>query len=439
MLYIFTLLYIIIAVIGYFKMDKFIVNPITVMFGIWAVLLPLSSFGAYEVPPISDKANLIIFVGLMGYLIGNASARPTKIKIGNCYLANPEKKYTFNYTFLYILYSVSAVYLIGTFIVAFRMMLDGYSLSYIRGLVTVEGNNELRSSMLSILIKNFISTPTVYLAIAIMPIEMIMGKKKKSLIIMTLIMIFCWVISVGGRSILLWTVIYFITVILLAGKDGFQINISKKAKTIAVVISVILIAFLLWSTYSRKGSGFDMIRELFIYYVAPLKHFDKYVELIDYSYPNLYGYGGASFYGFWYPILYAIRIFTGASGYSDFWTTIRDLSFNRLEHTTWLGGDIHMNAFVTMFYQPYIDGRFIGVFVICFLFGYLCNYSYIMAHDHKNLKYFLIYLLLLQKITDSMVRFYFTQTSQAVCIIYALFAVVPIMRKNKKQTRDLTD
>ena len=86
-----------------------------------------------------------------------------------------------------------------------------------------------------------------------------------------------------------------------------------------------------------------------------------------------------------------------------------------------------------MFYQPYIDGRFVGVFLICFLFGYLCNYSYKLAHDHKNLKYVLIYLLLLQKITDSMVRFYFTQTSQAVCIIYALFAVVPVIRKNKKE------
>ncbi len=427
MIFLMSILCACIAILGFFRRSKFLLNPITVMFGIWTVILPLSALGAYDVPPISDKAMFIIAVGLIGYLIGNYNGKVVKLKVGSIVINNPTKKYKLNYTFLYFMYIVSTFYLLGLALVSLRFMMQGYNLDYIRQLSTSMGMNELRTSMFSILMKNFIATPTVYLALAILPIELIFGKRKKGIIILTFVMGFCWVLSTAGRSIILWTILYFFAAIMFAKRDGMEIKVSKRFKHIAIFVSIVLLIFLFWSTASRKGRDFDFVKQIFIYYIAPLKHFDSYVNLIDSSYPNLYGFGGASFYGFLYPILFALRLFSGASGFSDFWVTIRDLSFNRLEHTVWLGSDIHMNAFVTMFYQPYIDGRFIGTFIICLFFGYICSASYRLAYKEKNLKFVLIYFLLLQKILDSMVRFYFTQTSQAMCMIYALFAVIPIL------------
>ena len=425
-----------IAFWGFLRRDNFILNPITVMFSIWAIILPLSALGAYDVPPISDKAMLIISVGLIGFLIGNYNGITIEMKVGSTKITNSSENYTLNYPFLYVLYIVSTVYLVSVALVSLRFMMQGYNLDYIRQLSTSEGVNELRSSMFSILMKNFVATPTVYLALAILPIEYILGKKKKSIIILTLIMGFCWVLSTAGRSIILWEILYFFAAIMFAKRSGIEIETSKRFKRIAIIASIILVIFLFWSTVSRKGQDFDVVRQVFLYYIAPLKHFDSYVNLIDSSYHDLYGFGGASFYGFLYPILFAGRILSGTPRFSDFWVTIRELSFDRLEHTTWLGGDIHMNAFVTMFYQPYIDGRLIGSFIICLFFGVVCSKSFRLAFKEKNLKYILVYFLLLQKIVDSMVRFYFTQTSQAMCMIYALFAVIPmsaIVHKNRKQ------
>lgn len=417
--------YLCIAVMGYYRRDRFLMNPITVMFGIWAILIPLSSIYAYEVPPPSDKCLIIIFVGLMGYLLGNVFSNSKCSFAVNGHIMNqPETEYGFNYKILYVLYIISFVYLLSSAYVAITLMMKGYGLDYIRELVTAEGTNEIRSSYLSILIKNFIATPTVYLALAILPIDMIMGKRDKVLLFLTIVMTVCWVISSGGRSVILWMVLYFFVFYLFAKSKSFRIKVSKRIKRLAIIGGVLLLLLLLYTTYARKGFNVDLLRQLFIYYIAPVKHFDKYVELVDTRYTDFYGYGGASFYGFIYPVLFIGRVLSGRDGYSDFWVTVRELSFNKLEHTTWLGGNIHMNAFVTIFYQPYIDGRFVGVFVLCLFFGWMCGYTYKRAYIFRNIKYILLYLLFIQKIADSMVRFYFTQPAQAICLIFALFAVV---------------
>lgn len=433
MIFIISIICACIAILGFLRRDNFILNPITVMFSIWAIILPLSAFDAYGVPPISDKAMLIISVGLLGFLVGCIDGKTIKLQAGSMCFFNPFEKHTLNYPFLYIMYTISTIYLVGLAIISIKLMLQGYNLDYIRELATSEDMNEIRVSMFSILIRNFVATPTVYLAIAVLPIDLIYGKRKISIFILTFIMVFCWVLGTAGRSIILWAILYFIAAILFGKRVGLEIAISNRIKHMAIVVCILLVIFLFWSTVSRKGENFDMIRQVFIYYIAPLKHFDSYVNLIDSSYKDLYGYGGASFYGFLYPVLYAGRLISGTSSFSDFWITIRDLSFNRLEHTTWLGGDIHMNAFVTIFYQPYIDGRLFGTFIICLLFGYICSRSYRLAFKENNLQFLLIYFLLLQKIVDSMVRFYFTQTSQAMCMIYALFAVIPVVATEKKE------
>lgn len=422
-----------IAVWGFFNKDRYFFNPVTTMFAIWAIILPFSALNLYKVPPISDKALYIITIGLLGYLLGILlSERTYKVTFFDKVIHDPCTKFTFNYKLLYFLYTIALIYLLFSAAVALRLLAQGYNLAYIRSLATAEDTNALRSSIITITIKNFLATPVVYLAIAIMPIELLMGNKNKIIVITTLLMIFCWVISVGGRSIILWTILYFIAVFLFAKGKSFSIYISKRVKRLIVFSIILLFGFLLWSTLSRKGAGTDLWRQIFIYYIAPLKHFDKYVEKIDTQYSNFYGHGAASFYGFAYPFLFLYRLLFGHGKYPAFWTLVRDLSFSQLEHTTWLGGDIQMNAFVTIFYQPYIDGRFVGVFVICFLFGIACGYTYKLAYRFKNIKYVLIYLLFLQKIFDSMVRFYFTQTSQVMCLIYALFVCIPILQEEKE-------
>lgn len=99
-----------------------------------------------------------------------------------------------------------------------------------------------------------------------------------------------------------------------------------------------------------------------------------------------------------------------------------------METGYYIGGGLYMNAFVTAFYQPYLDGRYVGVFLILMLFGFMCNQFFVRAYYDIDMKAILIYILLLQKILFSFVRFYFTQQAQALCFILAFLVVTSSVR-----------
>jgi len=136
------------------------------------------------------------------------------------------------------------------------------------------------------------------------------------------------------------------------------------------------------------------------------------------SFFNVYGYGMASFYGVFYPFMFILTL--AGWKYPIWLTTIRDLSFMNLENVVLLGS-ARMNAFVTTFFQFYLDGGMFGVFVGGVLFGFFVMHFYKKAKNGTDDKYTLIYLLLLQKLIFSFVRFYFTQPVQGISFLMAFF------------------
>lgn len=104
-----------------------------------------------------------------------------------------------------------------------------------------------------------------------------------------------------------------------------------------------------------------------------------------------------------------------------------------METGSYIGGGLYMNAFVTVFYQPYLDGRYLGVFLILLIFGYMCGFFFKKAYYSFDVQAILIYILLLQKILFSFVRFYFTQQAQSICFILAFVVITKkIIDKRKK-------
>lgn len=432
-----SILFLIIAVMGYIKFKNFL-NPITVMFVIWGLILPFSTINIYGLTAPKQKTLAIIVVGLVFYLFGNLiGARPYRFKFGK---EKAHRSVVFgsraelNYTFLRILFFVALVYYLYVGARAISLLFSGRHLDYIRELATSEDANELRTSTLVVLVKNFIATPTVYLAIALLPIEIFRGEKDKFIIISTIVMTFLWVITSGGRSVLLWIALYFLIVYTFLPREKHRLKISIKSirnKIALIAGAAVILGALLYTTYSRKGNDVDLWRQIYIYFIVPVKHFEHYVEYIDSAYSGFYGYGAASFYGLLYPIVFALRLlFLGR--YPEFFTTVRELSFTMLERSTLLGGNIYMNAFVTIFYQPYLDGRFVGVAIICMLFGIFTGTAYYRMSVYNDMKWQLIYLLLFQKIVFSMVRFYFTQPGQSVCMILAFFAIRYVANSKEK-------
>lgn len=411
--------------------SKFIFHPIAIMFVIWGILIPISAQGVYGVYIPSDHSYTIIGIGLLGYFIGAVLGRISpyyKFTFGKHDNSEYDKstRYVLRYNLLYILNWVAIIYFIIQSVVVMKLLMSGYDYSYIRDLAVSEDYNVLRQSKLMTNLRVFIATPLTYLDCALLPIEIFYGRKDRKLILQVITMIFLWVFTSGGRSVIVWETLYFACVLLVRKRTYSRIewkNLFSRYKVPILFGGSALLIFLYVITISRKGEGVDFLKQFYIYYVAPLSFFDHHIKELDNATGYVMGYGVSSFYGFLYPFLYVIKSMTGT--YSPFIEGIYYRSFGILEHGVDIGGGIWMNAFATFFYQPYLDGRYVGTFIILLIFGYLCMKVYRRAKLGDDPKYLLLYLLLLQKITDSMVRFYFTQQVQALSFVLAII----IMKK----------
>jgi len=433
-----SILFLIISYWGY-KKYRFILNPVTAMFMPWALILPFSNHSFYEVVDPSPRVYTILTIGLLSYLAGvtvfseNFRVVLRKNATVGKQIQDRVQTYEFNYNLLHILSAIAIVYYLYQTLLVFRYLLAGYDYSHIRSMAIMGENSELYSSYFVYLIKVFIAVPLTYLSIAVLPVEIFFGKRDRLLIIESLALMAMFVITTGGRSVILWMVMYFAcTILFFRKKNGSRFKIPRKYRRLLLIGFILVFLLLLAITLSRKGRDVDLLKQVFIYYVAPLTHFDYYIDVVNES--GMTGLGLASFYGLLYPVLFILRFLGFYSTYPEFVQTISYMSFQMMEKGHNIGGNIYMNAFVTIMYQPYLDGRIPGVIIILFVFGALAGRYFSKSMYQNNLKAFLLYNLMLQKILSSGVRFYFTQQSQAFCFIMAFLILRKVSRsQNEKQ------
>lgn len=421
----------IIALLGYQK-TKYIFNPITSMFLMWALILSFSCWRLYETVIPSDQVYIIIVIGLVGYLIGTLlGMKKVQYSLGKFRIGRTNN-YKINYPLLYMFGGIASVYYIFQITVVVTLLASGYTYEYIRALSIATDTNVLRSSATITMAKAFIATPMSYLSLALLPIELLKKNKNKVVLLGAIWLMLGYIITTGGRSVILWFALYFMAVFLMRKSKVNREEIRallKKYRLIILVGGIALVYLLLKMTFARKGDDVDLLKQMYIYFVCPLQNFDYHLKVVDAS--NMYGYGLSSFYGLIYPILFIlsklrINVFT------PYVEKIYAMSFQDLQMGYNIGGGIYMNAFVTAFYQPYLDGRYLGVFVVMIIFGFLSGRFFYNAYYKNNTKSLLIYILLLQKIIFSYVRFYFTQQAQSICFIIAFLVITKATERDPK-------
>ncbi len=413
-------------------------NPLTAMFALWAVWVPLSNAGLYQMSLPSEKVFQIILCGLIFYLSGCIiGMRLPKKKIAAelppQILPQGKDAVKVSYLLLYILGAVALAFYFYQFSKVMRLMLTGHSIAYIRDLVFSKEENEMRSSGLIVILNNFIVTPTTYFMTAYLPVEIFKGRKDKLLITETVLMLALWIMTTGGRTVLFFVGVAFAFVFFKENNsDPTLWNKIKKAvsrkilgkKNILLMIlgGGVLGGVLFGITIARKGNDIEeLLRQFYVYFGAPPRLLDYYVDIIDKKQSDLYGYGMSSFYGFVYPFMFLLRLF--GFNYPEHMLTIHEWSVTKLQDSVWLGGRIHINAFVTIFFQPYLDGRFVGVAIVLFIFGFAAGLFYSKSVKQNNIRYMVAYLLMLHKIIFSMGRFWFTQPGQAISMILVFLII----------------
>ncbi|MDD7305115.1 MAG: O-antigen ligase [Peptoniphilaceae bacterium] len=426
--YLIILLCLTIALIR-FKILKLYLDPGAYFAIFWAILVSLASLRLYGLDGISEFGYFVMFIGILGYFFGDllyVSLNKNKGKF-QTNLGVKNKEFKLNERLLFVLYIITLIILFYNLINVIKLLIDGNSYLAIRTMYSNQGStnladgyNEVLRSALNVVLVQFISTPVVYASISILFVNLFMGNNNKWMFKFTVLMAILWILTSGGRSIILWSIINFFFCSLYFKK---KVKLKKRTKRLLIFSCLIILIIVVMVTSSRRiGKEFNILRQIYIYFPVALKNFD--VHLSNISKMNIQKtYGLSSFYGFVYPIIFIIHNIFGMK-YPDLLIDARYYSFTMLEKDVSVGNGIWMNAYATIFYQPYLDGGILGVFLFLAFFGFLCKCFYAKICKGINERNLVIYLYLMQKILFSHVRFYFTQTQQALALLIILIVYV---------------
>ena len=183
-------------------------HPGVIMTAYWIGLIFFASLQLFGLYSISNWAYLVFVVGLSSFCFGTLYGSFFSAKIS----MSRKKEYVLDYRLIYILYFIVILFLLYNFKNVMELLNSGYTWAKIRRLYSnqgqVSGYNEVTMSAFNVMMNQFVSTPTIYASLPIAVSDMLIGKKDKKLFGMTLIMMFLWMMTSGGRSIVLWLVLY---------------------------------------------------------------------------------------------------------------------------------------------------------------------------------------------------------------------------------------
>ncbi|WP_062514754.1 O-antigen polymerase [Halobacillus sp. KGW1] len=433
MVYFLILLLFAFIIIG-FVIYKNIYNPITLMNASWFLYVTLSLLSLYGVDRPNSETYSLIFWGIISYnisflFLGKRYFKLNSRKNRDCSV-DLKKEAVFNYKLLYVVYIIVIFFLLIQSASVLNLIISGYKLDYIRQIYVDQEN----TSSWVLNFRGYIATPVVYLSLPVMAIDFFNGKRDKLLIVATFILMGLWVFSSGGgRSILIWLILYFILSKLIFKRE-IDLKLNLPSKIVALLGSFLILSYLLYMSLQRRVD-FDFFREFYIYFGVPIIHMERRIEYINMYFNDFYSFGLSSLNGIFQSFFFLLNNLKIIPTYPEILLETKFLSFDILEEGISVGGSVpDMNAFATIFYQFYLDGRVIGIIVGMSIFGIFVGHFYNkMVIDFSN-KYVLLYLLLAQKIVFSMVRFYFNQVNQTICFIMAFFIFSYVYTKFDKRT-----
>ncbi len=402
--------------LGYYKSY---LNPMTLMGFIWTIesVSLLLSIDLYY--PISSNTYAIIGIGLISFMFGCfASTKRSfnKVKQYNerdyslILTVKQNCELSLNYNIIFFLSISSILVLLPEAIQNYRMIQAGFDFTDIR---TNYSNGVSAVTGILAVYRNYISKPFCLLIYPITAIDFLLGSRRKWLIVVTAAITLINMMYQGGRLPILYLVIHLFVIYVLYRR---VIVLSKMQKIFVVVL--IFLSFVLVSFVTDQRGGKSMQETFSIYTGGCIPLFDNYLRLL-YTTPNTFGL--ASFSG----LINSIIAILGNFGLNlpDFMYGVNKAL--NTEATIYIGPDIKMNAYVTLFYCFFLDGGYVGVIVLMFLYGYYSTYFFYKALLLRNFKWVLIYSIICQSIMFSMVRFQFSTAPY----ILALFLIPFLMKK----------
>ena len=420
------------TVVGYFTEKKIKINPLSLFCALWAIILFFSSLEEYTMYRASDEINFMILIGIIAYIIGYYFNKIFLQKIHFCFgkYSHYRSDILYNaiprYQFLYALCIISILYTLYTFFNTIRQS-GTFNLGIIQSMLQsgdiVSSNGPLINAIALLVI-----APFKFVIPAITAVDFWFGRRDKKLLYMTIALITINMLSSANRTsfllffvwLLVVTIIYLYHIRLENRKkyDNYfnRRIISQIRKYKKYIVIVAIVAFVLMSV-SRGVSSF--VRQFYLYFSMSPRMFEIWAEKVEQS--NIYGYGVASMLGFIYPLFYVIKNLLGIE-MPQLVQSMYDWTMQ--PEYTWVypGRNIYANAYVSVFWNLYVDGRIIGIIIGMLVLGIIASRSFsnIIAKTYSA-RQIAVYCCVFYVILFSFVRFQFTLSRIALAFIFVMF------------------
>lgn len=397
------------------KRFRKIVNP-TIFFSIsWLVICFLAQMKLLNLYFANEETYFIIWVGVCFFSIGAGSSYIFKRYTFTCRGHYSEKKeYVLRYRLLEILAIISIIYFLPSFIRSLLIMLSGFSLNDVRGVI----QESEASTGIANFLYNFFFLP---IAVALEPLASIdfwCGKRNMRFILEVVVLVVVRTLGDGGRTPFFNLVLYFIIGYIIhrlwhnKKNKQIELKVEKKERRLFRRVSIVGGLGLLTLTIMRTAN--TIFRKVYFYFsMSPilLNTWKGIVDDLGYK-----GYGLVSFNGIFYGIEYFRKNLTGTNYIPNIYDAFKliistDSEWKKIAPTT------TANAYVSCFWFFYADGGLIGVMIISLLYGFVLNLCFLKLYKNRSLKMATIYLLLFQGLFFSFIRFPFSKAYYCIAFI----------------------
>lgn len=394
-------------------------NPLSVFLALWTTILFLSSLRLYNLLSASDASYLIILLGVFSFTLGY-------LVLKHFYRCSNNRKNASICdisTYIYIFWTICVIVYISDFVKIFPQIISGGGLAAIRSLaqnsnsVLYIGRTGLDNAVRMLVVEPFSMVLPVIFSVTFW------SKQRNRTIVgaMLLSIIFLRMLTDGSRSLFLYTFFHF----LIIGYIFNRRNKSKKQSLLQVNFSfqkifiiIFLVVVIFVASFSRLGNQ-TLLQNLYYYFSMEPYMFDHWSQhIVDL---DSYGFGSASLNGYIYPIIYIVKNFFSIE-YPSYWYNQIFLPINDTDQV-WIpitSDGAYANAYVSIFFFPFLDARFIGVFLCLFFIGFFAAklFTDALTLDIKSIAF---YSLFLQGILMSFVRLQFANTAYALAFVYCCF------------------
>ena len=391
-------------------------SPVCIFSLLWIGIIVFYKSGYVELYPLSSRAELIIALGVFGFFVGGELSYSTihrkyvfgkhgtyrnkqidnHIDIGG-HIDRPRNN------LIFALSVACIVMLIIRVIPSIALIRMGYTFEQI-----TEGRLYYKAEGgLMLLFSVYFMYPFSSVLPVIGAYEMMKGKKgDKRIILCSIIVVILSALQRGGRFV---TITYFVYILTYKNLLGKKINIKPRTKRIIAIITIAAVIAVLKLSESRGTSS--ITQSAIMYMCGCLPNMDQRLFTGG---TNPLTFGGSSLYGYIAPVMYLLKGF--GMPYPDFFMRLTNAV--NVENVISIGPSNRYNAFVTLFYHMFLDGREFGVIVGSVLLELISMKAYKKARNNISEKDAIIYGLLMYQIISPMIRVQFSGYTYALSFLY---------------------